>query len=134
MFGIELFSFPPRVMLEAAFFLAVSICEADVFLVDLYSEHHSLVSQLSAGSLSKCPPWVGSCLCLSVPAPPPQLSNQKLQGARVNPYPQGESQFSSLLPSPHSCPHWMSALCGCLLYHQFSDALSMIFKKLNQHV
>lgn len=109
MFGIELFSFPPRVMLEAAFFLAVSICEAGVFLVDLYSEHHSLVSQLSAGSLSRCPPWVDSCLCLSVPAAPDSCQIRNFKGPESTPAPRLKASF---LASFHL---HIPALTGCLL-------------------
>lgn len=134
MFGIELFSFLPRVMLEAAFFLAVSICEAGVFLVDLHSEHHPLVSRLSAGSLSRCPPCMGSCLCLSVPAPPHSCQSRNFKGPETTPAPRVKASFRA------SIHLHVPALTGCLLsvdaflYHWFSDASSMTFKNLIQHV
>ena len=125
MFGIELFSFLPRVMLEAAFFLAVSICEAGVFLVDLHSEHHPLVSRLSAGSLSRCPPCMGSCLCLSVPAPPTAVKAEISRGQR-QPLPPGwkpvsePPSISTFLLSPDVCSLWMPFfITGSVMHRQW---------------
>lgn len=100
-------------MLEAAFSLAVSICEAGVFLVDLYNEHYPLVSQLSAGSLSLDVHLGWALVFVFLSQHPPELSKQKLQGARVNPCPQGESQFLRL-PFSMFLLSLMSALCECL--------------------
>ena len=125
MFGIELFSLPPRVWLEAAFSLAVSICEAGVFLVDLYSEPHPLVSRLSAGFLSRCPPCGGSCLCLSVPAPPTAVKAETSRG-QSQPLPSGwkpvsePPSSSTFLLSLDVCSLWMPFfITGSVMHRQW---------------
>ena len=96
----------------ATFFLSVSICEASLFLIDIYNESLWHPSFLQCLLLDSHLGWALVFVFLFLD--PTQLSEQKLQVARVRPCSQGESQLLCLLPSPLSCFHLTFGLCGCL--------------------